>query len=355
MEHVPPVIARYAQYLRSVYARRSRPIEERKWHPISTKSFINLAMICKRKEKKAEMDEFTAATIRGNIDDIIDSKKPINLKDIGSLENGSRARCILVQGAPGIGKTMLAWQLCRKWGEKKLLQDYPIVVLLKMRDKSVQKAKQLGDLFTVQDPEMAKELCKEIGKNAGKSLLLVLEGYDELPLVLQQKSIFSDIIIGELLPEATVLITSRPSASKSLVEKCSSTKFQHIEVIGFTKEQIKLYVEDVVGEDEALLRDFNQYLSHYPHLHTMMYIPLNCAIVVEIYKLKRDSGAVPKTQTELYTELTVMLFRRYTTHTEDPADANISTPPSDPRLLDLSKLAYEGIKEKPVNISEYAI
>ena len=342
MEHFPPVITKYADFLRSVYSRRSRPIEESKWHPLSTKTFINLAMICKGKENKIEMDEFTAATIRGNVDDIVDSKKPIKLEEIGSLEDGSPARCILIQGAPGVGKTMLAWQLCRKWGAKELLQDFRVVVLLKMRDKHVQEAKQLDDLFTFpfQDPEMHNELCKEIGKNAGKFLLLLLEGYDELPTALQQKSIFSDIVIGAVLPEATILVTSRPSASRSLVEKCSSTKFQHIEVVGFTKEQIKLYVDDVVGENEALLKDFNQYLSHYPHLHTMMYIPLNCAIVVDIYISKRASGVVPKTQTEIYTEFTIMLFRRYTALTE-----NITALPKHPSLLDLSKLAYEGIKE----------
>ena len=32
-----------------------------------------------------------------------------------------RQRCVLVEGAPGIGKSTLAWMMCREWGQGKLL------------------------------------------------------------------------------------------------------------------------------------------------------------------------------------------------------------------------------------------
>ena len=302
-------VIRYAKYLRDVYECQILPVEK-KLQPKSSQKYVNLAMIHKQKEKQSELDAFTSATIHGSVDDIVETKKSIVLQDIGKLEDGSLPRCILIQGAPGAGKTTLAWEMCRQWGEGRLLQQFSLVVLLKMRDITMQEATDVTSLFSRHDLELQKIVSNEVTQNRGASILLFLEGYDELPQELQERSIFASILEGEVLPKATVAVTSRTSSSDSVFEKIKSTKFQHIEVVGFTKEQIETYISDAIDDGEVL-ENLHAYLKKYPHIHGLMYNPLNCSIVVDVYTSGTRSDDPPKTQTELYTSLTKTLLRRY--------------------------------------------
>ena len=322
---------------------------ENKYSPESAQKYINLAMISKQKESRAEWDTFTKATIRGDVDDVVEMKTEITPQDIGRLEDGSPARCVLIQGAPGVGKTTLAWELCRKWGEGTFFSKYLLVVLLKMRDRSIQEATTLSDLFKHPDPELQAAVCKDVVKTSGKSILILLEGYDELPSDLQERSIFSALIEGKELPNATILVTSRTSSSDVVYEKCKTTKFQHIEVVGFSGEQIESYIKNAVP-NKKVLDAFRHYLKKYPHIHGLMYIPLNCGIVLDVFISSGDDKEPPTTQTELYSILIKLILCRYlSSHpvygkkkwhlsgfTDLPQDVHLI-------FLQLCKIAYEGM------------
>ena len=53
------------------------------------------------------------------------------VKHKGDTEK-SYPRIVLVEGAPGVGKTTFACELCRRWARGELLQHYSLVVLLRM-------------------------------------------------------------------------------------------------------------------------------------------------------------------------------------------------------------------------------
>ena len=195
------------------------------------------------------------------------------------------------------------------------MKEYGLVVLLRLRDKRVREVKCVADLFYHSDPELQKSLAKEIQYHQGKSILLLYEGYDELPRRLRiQQSIFLDILHKESLPHATILITSRPSATESLHLEFKKQISQHIEILGFTKDDIISYVQHVIkAKDPQVYTDFLQYLKCYPYIRGMMYVPLNAVIVTEVYKTSQQSPEkfIPTTMTELYTALTQSLLLRY--------------------------------------------
>ena len=85
-------------------------------------------MVKKEQVSKEEADEFTKSTLHGNIDDICKKKQEVDFTQIGKLEDGTPAKLILVEGAPGIGKTTFSWKVCRKWAKGKILQEYGLVV-----------------------------------------------------------------------------------------------------------------------------------------------------------------------------------------------------------------------------------
>ena len=341
----------YTSYLKSVYTREKLPIYD-KWPQVKSKKYINLTLIEKEDITKPEADQFTRATIHGNIDDIKILKRATDIGQIAQLPGGSQPKCILVEGAPGVGKSTFAWKLCRKWGKGKLLQQYQLVVLLRLRDKSVRAAKNISDLFRYHDCQIQQAAVEEIQGTGGKRVFLLFEGYDELPEELRTEcSVFLNVITGRELPEATVLITSRPWASEFLHRECKGHISQHIEILGFTKANIQSYLESTIPDDPSLLADLKKYISCYPHINSLMYIPLNSAIVVEVYRNSRkDDTLVPKTMTELYSSLVRSLLLRHLL--DHPVHGkrrwrvcSFNDLPQDvyQQICKLGKIAYEGI------------
>ena len=337
----------YGSYLKSVYTREKLPVYD-KWLQVKSKIYINLALIEKEDITKPEADQFTRSTIHGNIDDIKKSKRSMGIGQISQLPDGSQPKCILVEGAPGVGKSTFAWKLCHKWGKGELLQQYQLVILLRLRDETLQAAKNISDLFRYHKRHIQQAAVEEIQDTGGKGVLLLFEGYDELSEKLRKKSsVFLDVITGRELPEATVLITSRPWASEFLHREYKGRISQHIEILGFTKANIQFYLESTIPSDPSLLTDLKKYISCHPHINSMMYIPLYCVFVVKVYQnSRRDEGLVPKTMTELYFSLVRDLLRCH--HNDDLEvhgfdDLSKDAPDIYQQLCILGKIAYEGI------------
>ena len=255
---------------------------------------------------------------------------------------------MLVEGAPGVGKSTFAWEACRKWAEGEILEDFELVILIKLRDDSIRKATCLGDLIQYpRDPTIRQAVIDEITKSGGKGVLILLEGYDELPASLRDKaSLVRQVINGDQFDAGTVLVTSRHWASQPFLLPSNTSRpvSQHIEILGFTGENIKDYVSSMLEKEPSLLKDFQQYLEICPHIHSMMYIPLNCAIVVDVYRhSKKENTIIPKTTTELYLSLTQSLLLRHT-YPEYENITLVDLPLSIKSNFDqLTKLAYKGI------------
>ena len=307
---------------------------------------------------RATADDFTKATLRGKSDDIFQKKKRIHFSDLAKTKDGEPAQLVLVEGAPGIGKSTFAWEACRKWGAGEILQQYELMVLLRLREKRVQQAKTIADLFYYKDSADVKQrVVEEVRYNNGAGVLLVLEGFDELPGQLwTEDSLFMDIIKGERLTKATILVTSRHWASRPLLlnDELHRPLSQHIEILGFTRKDIEDYLECMTFDDPSLLPGLKQYLSCYPIIASMMYVPLNCAIVLEVYRESRSdvNQLIPKTMTELYTSLVRTLLIRYLHDHPEYGDEykNKSLPsfhdlpePVYEQFCELARIAYEGI------------
>ena len=342
-------IETYAYYLKfDVYLRQKFPTYG-KWPPNKAKKFINLALIKKQEMSKEEMSHFTKQTIRGHIDDIVHEKESISMETIGQPKGKFLPKCILVEGAPGVGKSTFAWKLCRKWSKGKLLKQYRLVVLLRLRDKRVREAKSVSDLFYYGDSEIQQKVVNEIRATGGRGVLLLFEGYDELPAKLRDT--FLDTIKDDSLRAATFLITSRPSASGPLYEECRDFIAQHVEILGFTDENIQSYIESTTSHDPSLLQGLQQYLTYYPHIRPMLYIPLNCAIVVEVYRVYKSSKSlIPKTWTDLYSSLLRSLLLRYlhdhpVYRRQSWKSNSFRDLPADvyQQLCEVGRIAYEGI------------
>ena len=365
-------VAAFVNHVKTVY--RSKCVETDttvvKWPPTPSEIYINLAMINRQANsaKCKKYVEVTEAMVHdGNVDVILKAaKEPIEFEaiaknisipckeDAPKKKRGSghnERRLILVEGAPGVGKSTFAWEFCRRWERGEIVRQYQLVLLLRLRDERISKAKSLHDLIYHPLEGVDKAVCTQLALSHDFNCLIILEGFDELPdSCRNEQSIFIDLISGKLLPVATVLVTSRPWATKVIHQKYENRVSQHIEILGFTSDQITRYIKSTLPQDEV--SDLNVYLERHPQIRSGMYIPLNSAIVVTVYQESQTTEcALPTTLTELYTALTqVLLHRHMCGHPECETASKsshilaLSVPPKvHDNFFKLCKLAYSGI------------
>lgn len=264
--------------------------------------FVQLALVKKAKLNANDKltDKFLHQTLHGSIDDICNKKVLIDLNTLFGDKKGKKINIekILVEGAPGIGKTRLACYLCTKWAEGKLLQHYELVIFVPLR--RFQLGKHSTKKLDIQDivelyfrSNKGDQACEELSNNGCRNALVILEGWDELdPILRSENSFFHDIVAGSApqFSKASVIVTSRCTVSDTLYKYVD----RRIEVLGFDSEHIDRYITSHLPDKKEMI------LSHfqkYPNIRALAHIPLTLSIICNIVQ---ENGRIPLTLTELY-------------------------------------------------------
>ncbi|CAI8042038.1 NACHT, LRR and PYD domains-containing protein 3, partial [Geodia barretti] len=358
------ILTKYKQYLQSCYNARALAQAD-KYLPTLDAPYINLAMIRRGQPyNPKQRDEFTRRTLHGGVDQILQSKTPINIEDLLTPENSGRpVRFILVEGPPGIGKSTFAWEACRRWDEIESLRQYHTVVLLKLREKWVLNATQPSDLFRFPPkPELSTNIAEALNKSHGHNLLLVLDGFDEVSHSFHKNSVIKSILCRQLLPKSTIILTTRPVAKNTLRSICQPRVDKHVEIIGFTEEERVRYITEVFSKEPELQMNFLKYMFHVPHIKSMMYIPLNCAIIAQVYFESQINCqlTIPKTKSQLYKALTHSLITRHMKMKEQnyeyssmfPEGLNEEDMKNFKTLAKFAFYSYHGLKVKQEDIQQ---
>ena len=315
---------------------------------------FKLAGIKKKKINRSKMDSFTKSTIRGDKDDVIYKKYPMTEDEVVDWK---KPRLVVIEGAPGVGKTTFSEQFCFKWSQGQRLNDHTLLVLLPLRDNRVRSAKSISDLF--HHPQLQGATAQEVESSQGEGVVLWLEAWDELEQRMREESsIFLDLVHGRKLPKATIIITSRPWATKLIIESTSIQVDQHIELVTTpTLELSRVLRDERVHPD--IRSKFLDYVSYYPAMKAAMHTPVTANIVTDVFKWSRDMESTPPTTvTRLYTVyICKLLMQHFSGHKAHGKQSwkigSLEDLPPDvhQQLLALSKLAWEGIMKQKLTFS----
>ena len=306
-------------------------------------------MIRKEKIQRGRVDdEFIRLTITGKVDDILQKKTPIDLENIFS-DCDRKRKVVLLEGAPGSGKSTLCLHICQEWAEGKLFQEYDIVVLVRLRDPLIGKAKTVADLLPCVDKAMANEAETAIKAQYGAGVLWVLDGWDELPSDLPSDSIINKLIQPRMfkkspLIKSSVIITSRPSSSAELHPLVSS----RVEVLGFTPHELEQYFQKCLNGDSGAVQSLLDRIRNNPLVEGSCYLPLNAAIVAHVF-LSGDHS-LPTTNSGIFTAVVQNTLTRYlqdrlgkTTPVGDITFPDTLPPEVHTSFKNLCQLAFYGV------------
>ena len=271
--------------------------------------------------------------------------KALQIKSVDLLKKGSE-RIRVVYGQAGSGKTTLLKQMCRALSCGEAESEFDLVLYFPLRDALVSNASDLQSLLRYYRGDDSRldhiALAQSLVESKGRGFLLVFDGADEvkdLPPILQH------LLHRKSLPEAHIIISSRPGACPSLQDH-SATFY---EVQGFDHAAIISYVK---GFFEATLSAADSMLSQLetrPDLMGGAYIPMNTYILCSIFDPK--SASFPATMTACYQAFAAHTISRECRREgrEVHIDPTLKVLPEgvDDLMMSLGKLAFDGLCHNP--------
>ena len=256
---------------------------------------------------------------------------------IGTSDNEENPKSILITGKAGIGKTLFCQKLIRDWADEKLFQSstnvqisagFKFAYLLTFRqlnllgDKPITLKEILNCSSILDDQSNINDLLFEYILNHPEEVLIIIDGFDEFS---QQCFIASDaherypnssrekmpvaalcakLMRGQILGQSTVMITSRPDES----DKISGIRFdRNVEVTGFSKEEVKKYIENHFRKDEAMKTAVLDRVMNSEDLVSFAHIPVLCALMCSymeyILNESKSNDDLPVSKSDLYFEV----------------------------------------------------
>ena len=328
-----------SENLSKLYQRKRNQLQDGQWPPHQPKVIVNLTLIHDDKQTKWEFIKISAHNVPPHL-----SLNPRVTKTISEIFM-SHHKCILIEGAPGIGKTVLAQEIAYCWAIGEILVGMKLFLLF-ARDPNLHSVMSIDNLVLyLGDNHLSKcnvtAASDSLKETKGSNVVFVIDGYDECPKESKFKTFIDQLYNHEFLPECTVVITSRPTASLSLRESDG----QRIEILGLAKREQDQYITKSLEDSQKI--KLQEYLKHHPVINSLLCVPLHLAILLYLFKQDR----LPETLTEMNEYFIIHTIYRHLAKKlgKNPlVKINNITDLPNPELTivsQLSKLAFEGLSK----------
>ncbi|XP_048461560.1 NLR family CARD domain-containing protein 3-like isoform X1 [Rhincodon typus] len=273
----------------------------------------------------------------------------------------------LVQGVAGIGKSVMMQKVAHSWACGTLYAGFYILLYFSFRELNTIKEKiSLTELIVRSYPHL-RAVCTRILEWPSR-ILFLFDGLDEFKSSLEfgiyshvdisiaqhTNHLIASIIKGDLVHDATILITSRPTTidleNKAYFNRCA-------EILGFSKNEIAAYFLKCLKDKKVAEHVFRTVKSS-DSLFGLCYVPAFCDILCfYLHKSFHSKGkwsqlsSFPRTITDLFLRFTKCLLVCDNDEEEDPESFCIEDDEDKNEIIKLAQLAWDGVINKTIIFS----
>ena len=324
------IISNVSNQLQEFYVNERYKTLEDDWPSYQPEHFTSVALIHHREKHitKTEVFAIASAMHKGEVNIKSDNSQSqgyfsmcTSTREIselflplhGELEVNAKPNMILIEGAPGIGKTIFSKEIAFKWAKRELLTDKMLLFLIYLRDPHIQKIESLEQFicYAINASSVnskVKAIEEYLEDTSGKHCTIVFDGYDEVPNEIRYKSFISKLIGRKVLSLCCLVITSRPTVSAQL----HGIVDIRVEILGFTKEDREDYIYQSLKGNVEEIKKIQEYFKTNTFISSLCYIPLNMTILMCLLKSSLQSGhELPQTQTEINYQFALLTVSRY--------------------------------------------
>ena len=267
---------------------------------------------------------------------------------LAPLEQSKDPQFILIEGAPGIGKSILLKEIAYRWSNKQLLETFKLVLLVCLRDPRVQQATLIKDLLQLfcnrgdmRAAQIATTCSDYLVENDGKDIAFLFDGFDEYPETLQKNSLIADILKRKVLPYCALVVSSRPHATVHLREQATV----RVDIFGFTEIERNQFIQRALKEQPQSIKKLTQYLEDHFNISSLCVVPFNMVVLLFLYI---QGISFPSNSTQLYNHIICLTICRHLAKYGCPLDNTITDltklpDPCSKIIQQLSKLSLEAL------------
>ena len=252
---------------------------------------------------------------------------------------------MLIEGAPGIGKTILCKEIAIQWVYSSILYHIKLLFLLCMSDPQVKNISSI--LFLVKyffmDNSLAGIVAEWLIKTDGKYLTLVVDGYDEF----YKDHFITNIIMRELLSKCTIVITSRPGA---LLNTYKNVDFR-IEMLHFNEFNRQQYIQHALrGEESNKISKLENFLQSNVYIEVLCSIPESLNMLLTVINPEDDITTLPEDHVTLYDRFIVKTINCFFQMHNEVVLLNVNHLSDLPQLyhqfvMELSQFAFSALQQ----------
>ena len=315
--------------------------------------FVNIGLVSSDEVEKL-CSEWTGKD--GGVEEVLaQAMKARQLTLSGLLEaqsEGSKAPVrIMALGTAGSGKSFtFTMKAAYDWCGGALWEKIALLRTIRCRDKGVWHAKTISELFQLRELGLSAAQEVEVEKFISthpSQFALVCDGLDEGQV--DESSFLWRVMSGTSLRGLCVIITSRPCSAVSDLSQ-SGTINRHVQLFGFSKENVREFVIKYLGEIQGA--EMLSQLAKQPSISSLMHTPFFALLVCEQFK---EEGQIPETRSGIFSSVTLRLVQRYARRLGLKAKfKRIEKAPGMlyKHVLEVGRVAFDRLKRKDLSYFE---